>query len=445
MVADRNAAPGAAITQHLKNTQNLEYNQKQLESLKLAYNAATVEAEKFAAVPNLDPIKAREITTHVDATRIAYQHQSDIVKELQKDESKRIALLEKARDLLREHQAFYKIGTGPLATIVTEQQIQDINKPRRALPSLRSLMKGSLKDTWFNSGSIFTSTDMIGKAAPGSQSVLASADATTAAGIGGMEGKLAGLITSKGAAGLMASGGSMLAMAGLLGNRRGTGAGILEGTAGGALAGAGIGTMIMPGLGTIIGAAAGAVAGFGIGLGEKLAGVESPQHEAIRLVKELYGVKINSSMGDQIVALANSKYGKQVDIAVRDPDTRKMIELYSASTGQKMPLSASTPRGGGLSQQGGTLYQDPSYLYGQAGTYQSNLPVAGGGNPQTIPGPGGVTFKLDGPATTALLSGQVVETANPSFVQSQFSRAQNSSNGRLQNSAMLNEPGLVIG
>jgi hypothetical protein len=39
--------------------------------------------------------------------------------------------------------------------------------------------------------------------------------------------------------------------------------------------------------------------------------------------------------------------GDDVSIAVRDPDVRKTIELYAAASGQKMPLSATTPHGAG--------------------------------------------------------------------------------------------------
>ena len=49
-------------------------------------------------------------------------------------------------------------------------------------------------------------------------------------------------------------------------------------------------------------------------------------------------------MAKQIVNIAQQKYAGHVSIAVRDPDVRKMLMLYSEATGQKMPLSATTPQ-----------------------------------------------------------------------------------------------------
>src|SRR5579883_3091064 len=135
--------------------------------------------------------------------------------------------------------------------------------------------------------------------------------------------------------------GMMLAMNGLFGSSRGTWGGIAQSTAGGALIGEQIGGPL--------GAAIGAGAGFLAGLGEKLFGVESPENEAKRLVKQLYSINIDNSMAKQIAGIAQQKYAGHVSIAVRDPDVRKMLMLYSEATGQKMPLSATTP-------QSATLY-----------------------------------------------------------------------------------------
>ena len=82
------------------------------------------------------PEAANKAWTEVERARVAYQGQSDIVKELEKDETKRLGLLEKARDLIREGQGFYQIGTGPQATIVTAEQIAAANQPGRRPPTL---------------------------------------------------------------------------------------------------------------------------------------------------------------------------------------------------------------------------------------------------------------------------------------------------------------------
>jgi hypothetical protein len=261
--------------------------------------------------------------------------------------------------------------------------------------------------------------------------------AGTDLGTGGFSGTAQGIATSPAAKGAAFAAGMMLAQKGLMGKDRGTGKGVLEGAAGGAAIGYSTGGAM--------GAVVGALAGAEIGVIEWALGIESPENEAKRLIKELYGVKADDGLVNQIVALAKQKYSGNVGMAVRDPDVRKTIELYAASQGQKMPLSASTPRGGSLVQQGGGLYQEATSLYGNQYSYQSNLPVLGGGPSGSIPSPGGPTYisMNVGPDHVAgFMTGQFV---TPDFVQNQFASAQNSSKGRLQNSAIINEPGLVIG
>lgn len=255
------------------------------------------------------------------------------------------------------------------------------------------------------------------------------------------DGKITGVNGAAGAA--LFSGGTALAEHGLLGPDRGTNKGIAEGAGGGAA----IGFQQGGPLGAAIGAAAGAL----IGLGEKLAGVESPENEAKRLVKQLYSINIDNAMAKQIAGLAQQKYAGQVSVAVRDPDVRKMLMLYSEATGQKMPLSASTPYGGSLAEQNGKLYQQATYQDGTPYTFKSALPVLGnlGGNNYPSPGPNAagasgptyLSLHIDGSATADFMTGQYV---TPGFVQSQFAAAGNASDGRLQNAAMLNAPGLLI-
>jgi hypothetical protein len=248
-------------------------------------------------------------------------------------------------------------------------------------------------------------------------------------------GKITGANGALGAA--MGAGGMMLAQQGLLGSIRGTWGGVAMGTAGGAAIGFQQGGPL--------GAAIGGAAGLLIGVGEKLAGVETPENEAKRLVKQLYAVNIDNAMARQIVSLAQQKYAGHVSIAVRDPDVRKMLELYAQGTGQKMPLSATTPRGGSLAEQGGNLYQQATYQYGVANTFQSPLPVMGlGGGPGgSYPNPGGPNTSGGMGTTIALnINGQPI---SPEFVADSSMAAQNSSYGRVQQSANLQVPGLMVG
>jgi hypothetical protein len=122
-----------------------------------------------------------------------------------------------------------------------------------------------------------------------------------------------------------------------------------------------------------------------------------------------------------------------------------MLELYAQGTGQKMPLSATTPRGGSLAEQGGNLYQQATYQYGVANTFQSPLPVMGlGGGPGgSYPNPGGPNTSGGMGTTIALnINGQPI---SPEFVADSSMAAQNSSYGRVQQSANLQVPGLMVG
>ncbi|MGA2144113.1 MAG: hypothetical protein ABSH49_04030 [Bryobacteraceae bacterium] len=116
-------------------------------------------------------------------------------------------------------------------------------------------------------------------------------------------------------------------------------------------------------MGALLGAGMGAAAGFGIGLGEKLAGIKSPAIKAANDIKQIYGVDIpeNSGTIKQVVGIAQSQFGGDIAVAVRSPNVRQLVMLYSKATDQKMPLSASTPYAGSLVEQGGNLYQQASF------------------------------------------------------------------------------------
>ena len=122
------------------------------------------------------------------------------------------------------------------------------------------------------------------------------------------------------------------------------------------------------------------MAGLGIGIGEKLAGIESPQVKAHNDIKQIYGVDIpqNSGTIKQVVSLAQSQFGGDIAVAVRSPNVRQLVMLYSEATGQKMPLSASTPYAGSLVESGGNLYQQASFQNNAWHSYASDLPTLGG-------------------------------------------------------------------
>jgi hypothetical protein len=236
----------------------------------------------------------------------------------------------------------------------------------------------------------------------------------------------------------------MLGTSGLMGSRAGSWGGIAMGTIGGGLVGANIGMQLGGPAGALLGAGIGTVAGFGIGLGEKLAGIESPEVKAQHDIKTVYGVNIpqNSGTIKQVVQIAQSQFGGDIAVAVRSPSVRQLVMLYSEATGQKMPLSATTPFGGSLVESGGNLYQQASYQDGQAHMYASSLPTLGGITGSQYPTPGGPNTAAGGGTTVNLnINGQPI-TAD--FVADQYGAAQNASYGRTQQSANMQVPGLMV-
>ncbi|HEY1754418.1 MAG TPA: hypothetical protein VGG72_03415 [Bryobacteraceae bacterium] len=290
-------------------------------------------------------------------------------------------------------------------------------------------MLGNLKNSVYNSGGI----------------IMGPGVGTTAAGIGGPLGTVAGVASSP-AAGMA---GLMLGMNGV--QRQGVG-GTVEAGLGGALAGFSLGSQIGS-LGGPMGAAIGAGAGV-------LAGVissvffESPQKKAHDDIRSIYGVNIpqNSGTIKQVVQIAQSQFGGDVAVAVRSPSVRQLVMLYSEATGQKMPLSATTPYAGSLVEQGGNVYQQASYQDGQAHTYASNIPTLGGIASGTYPTPGGpntsggtgatyLSMNVSGSDAANFMTGQFV---TPQFVTDQAMAAQYSSYGRTQQSANMQLPGLTV-
>jgi hypothetical protein len=174
-----------------------------------------------------------------------------------------------------------------------------------------------------------------------------------------------------------------------------------------------------------------------------LSGYEDPVVHTKELVKQLYTIDVNTQTAQQIIQVAKQKYNNHISLAVRDPDVRKMLMLYSQATGQHMPPSAANPQAASIAEVGGRLFQQATYQNGTPYTFQSNLPVEGGYATGTYPNPGAMSLQLHiaGQGAAQFVAGQVV---TPEFVQSQWSSAGAASNGRVANSAMMQAPGLVI-
>ena len=140
--------------------------------------------------------------------------------------------------------------------------------------------------------------------------------------------------------------------------------------------------------------------------------------------------------------IANSQFGGDMAVAVRSPSVRQLVQLYSEATGQKMPLSATTPYSGSLVEQGGNLYQQATFQGNAWRAYASNLPTLGGLTGTQYPtSPGPSTSAGAGTYVSLNINGTPI-TAD--YVADQSMAAQNASYGRTQQSANLQIPGLMV-
>jgi hypothetical protein len=228
-------------------------------------------------------------------------------------------------------------------------------------------------------------------------------------------------------------GGALLAMDGL---RRGGKLGVAETTAGGALIGYKFGGPLGAAIGGIAGAVAGIVRLFVKGATEKTKDK----------IKALYGVDIaDKGVLKQIVDMTKSEFGGNIDMAIRSPQIRDLIQLYAMTTGQKTTGMPGTVTPLSLVETGGSLFQSPQYNNG------TPLPALGGlpGLDQIgagTPSGGGLVIQLDGPATTALLQGQAVQaiTNNPRLVQSASMAATKSNANRRELTSLQLSPGTIV-
>ena len=238
-----------------------------------------------------------------------------------------------------------------------------------------------------------------------------------AKGIGGMKG------------GALLAAGAMLAMDGL---RRGGWLGVGETTAGGAMIGAKFGGPMGAAIGAGVGFLAGVVRLFVKGATEK----------AREKVKALYGVDIpDKGVIQQIVDTAKSAFGGNLDLAIRSPQIRDLIQLYAMSTGQKptgMP-GAVTPLS--LVETGGGLYQTSQYRNGQPLAGLAGLPSldsVGGGVASNAGGTIVIPLQIDSQTV-----GNVVIQNGRVVTQGAIS-AMKSNAGRREMTALQLSPGTLV-
>jgi len=228
-------------------------------------------------------------------------------------------------------------------------------------------------------------------------------------------------------------GGGLLAMQGL---RQGGLSGMAMSTAGGAL----IGFKFGGPLGAAIGAGAGAVAGL---LRLFVKGAEQKAREKVRAV---YGVDISDkALLKQIVDTAKQGFGGNLDVAIRSPQIRDLVELYAMSTGRRTTSRVDVMRPADLIQSGSQLFQAPTYVNSSPLVVQSKLPsfAAVAQQPTTV----SLSLQLDGRATTDIMEGRAVHAVvnNPRAVSDASQSARLASVNRTKERAASWEPLTTIG
>jgi hypothetical protein len=270
----------------------------------------------------------------------------------------------------------------------------------------------------------------------GSDSIqLGAGHATTTATMGG---KLAAL----GKSDAMLAGGIALGADGL---RRGGGMGMLETTAAGAM----IGFRFGGPMGAVVGGAIGA----GIGLGRWIFGGKSPEQKVIDKVRELYRLELkDKSVARQIVEISRSM-GGNLDMAVRSPQARELLEMYAMSKGQNdLAASIRMPRATPFSgiQTGGQFQELPSFYNGSpsggvpASVTPSSSPSRSAAAPSQMSV--NVSVKLDPESSSQFIQGQEVQAIkqNAPVVQQAVQAAMKSSIGRRSMTAMQASPRAVL-
>jgi tape measure domain-containing protein len=227
------------------------------------------------------------------------------------------------------------------------------------------------------------------------------------------------------AGGLALIGGGILAADGL---RRGGLVGTLQATAGGALIGAKFGGPL--------GAAIGAGIGLGAGLIRSL--FSSADEKVRKEVQAVHGVDVREkSIRQQIMDIARSSFGGNLQLAVRSQQVYDLVGLYKMT--QDLPGGSGrfSPIATELVNRNGSLFQSSVFQNGASLVNSSVLPVLssnGGGAPS-------FTLQLDPGTTTAILQGQALEVINgqPRAVAEAAANGQRSGAG-LNTSRGLVEP-----
>lgn len=199
-----------------------------------------------------------------------------------------------------------------------------------------------------------------------------------------------------GAAGTLAAGGAALGLWGAyrMGQRGGLARGLAPAV--GAVSGMlGFGALASMFPALVAAGPVGWIAAAGIGATVALIGMfrKSAESKAREKIRSMYQVEIREKgILQQIVETAKQGFGGDLDLAIRSPQIRDLIELYAISTGQPFGI-ASRIRPTTLFQAGGQIWQEPTYEYGR---------------PITVPGPPVSLPNLVTPTATPAGAPQIV-------------------------------------
>ncbi|GIW55502.1 MAG: hypothetical protein KatS3mg082_1906 [Nitrospiraceae bacterium] len=213
----------------------------------------------------------------------------------------------------------------------------------------------------------------------------------------------------------------------LMGLQRGGVSGLAMTTAGGAMIGFKYGGPLGAAIGAGIGAVAGLVRLF----------VKGAEEKAREKIKATYGVDIREkNILAEIVNIAKQGFGGNLDMAIRSPQIRDLVELYALSTGQSTSGLPATVRPVSLLQQGGSLFQSSS-----GGL---TLDRIGGGAPPSATGPTVINITVPGAKEFFEKETVRVVVENPRAVQSAAMTATKASAGRREMTGLQLSPGLIL-
>ncbi|MBI2817958.1 MAG: hypothetical protein HYX72_13575 [Acidobacteria bacterium] len=221
------------------------------------------------------------------------------------------------------------------------------------------------------------------------------------------------------------------------GMQRGGVSGLAMTTAGGALTGFKFGGPV----GAAIGAGVGFVAGL-FGLFR-----ESPEDKARKKIRQTYGVEIHDKgVLREIVEMAKQGFGGNLDMAIRSPQVRDLIELYAMTTGQSASGLPAKMSAVSLVQTSGSLFQQPGFSNGSplsslGGALSTiGLDRIGAGSPANA---GPMVINITVPGAKEFFEKETVRVVveNPRAVQSAAVNAIRANSNRREMTSLQLSPG----